>query len=145
MHKLYKQIDVINKQTNQKLCDDRERNGFIGNVASLWNADCIVLRLFQTIAWGGWFHFFISKKYIIRSVRRDTCFLWTSIYISWFISQQLISIDLSGRNETKGSSQRFRIDVWKHLNKLAIENRSRVWKYIFKPVAIMLQHSVRAM
>lgn len=98
---------------------------------TFWNAGCIVPRLFQTIAWGWWFHFFISKEYIIKSVCREThAFCWcllTSIYISWFIYQQLISIGLSGMSDTEGHSW-FCIDTKNTYNKLAAGKRSREWK-----------------
>lgn len=84
---------------------------------TFWNADCIMLRLFQTIAWGGWFGFFISKECIIRSVCREThAFCWcllTSIYISWFIYQKLININVSGQSDTKIHFFRFCTDVRK--------------------------------
>lgn len=72
----------------------------------------------------------------------ETCFLWTSIYFSLFISKQLISINLSAKSETKGSF-RFALVCEKHLNQLALWNGSRIWKYNLKSVTILLHHSVR--
>ena len=88
---------------------------------------------FQTIASGGWFHFFISKEYIIKSVCGEThafcrCLL-TSIYISWFIYQWLISINLSGGGDTKSQSW---VLQEKHLHKPAVPHQSRGWGIKFR-------------
>lgn len=73
-------------------CLNGEKNG---EKEKYWSLKCSLHWSQATTDYCLWrmISFLPPKEYIIRSVCRDTCFLWTSIYTSWFISLRLISIN----------------------------------------------------